>query len=69
MMACRKSVPQAFDVTDQQVAATVGERERVEKRSAFDLEPAIAGQQSFSIRFGGHGAALHCPPYVCPLQL
>jgi hypothetical protein len=39
--------PQAFDVTDQQIAATVGERKREEKRSALDLEPTIAGHPSF----------------------
>jgi len=43
MMACRKSVPQAFDVTNQQIAAAVGERKRAEKRLTFDLEPPIAG--------------------------
>jgi hypothetical protein len=43
MMACRKSVPQAFDVTNQQIAAAVGERKRAEKRFTFDLEPPIPG--------------------------
>jgi len=46
----------SFTEVDQQVAATIGERERVEKRSAFDLEPPIAGRQSFPKRFGGRGA-------------
>jgi hypothetical protein len=55
--------PQAFDVMDQQVATTVNERNRVEKRSAFDLEPSITGHLSFPKRFGGHGAARLCPPY------
>ena len=53
VMARRKSVPQAFDVTDQQVAAVVGERKREEKRSAFELASPIAGHQSFSTRFVG----------------
>ena len=39
--------PQALDMTNQQVAATVGERKRVEKRSAFNLEPPIAGHPNF----------------------
>jgi hypothetical protein len=42
-MACRKSVRRAFDVTDQRIAAAAGERKREENRSAFDLEPPIAG--------------------------
>ena len=37
----------------QQIAATVGEREREERRPTFDLEPPIAGHQSFPKRFGG----------------
>jgi hypothetical protein len=64
-MACRKSAPQAFDVTNQLVAAVVGERERVEKRSTFDLEPPIAGHRGFPNRFGGHGAERICPQYRC----
>jgi hypothetical protein len=76
-MACRESVRQAFDVTDQEVAAAVGERKREEKRSAFDLKPPIAGHRSFPNRFGGHGAEpvigprfartrwRLCPPYAC----
>jgi hypothetical protein len=47
------------------VTAAVGEREREEKRSTFDLEPPIAGHQSFPKRFGGHGASRLCPPYAC----
>jgi hypothetical protein len=43
------------------VAATVGERKHVEKRIAFDLEPPIAGHQSFMKRFGGHSAARLLP--------
>jgi len=62
---------------DQQIAAAVGERKREEKRSTFDLEPPIAGHQSFPKCFGGHGAEpvvgprfartrWHlCPPYAC----
>jgi hypothetical protein len=39
----RSAVPtRSFTEADQQIAATVGERRRVEKRSAFDLEPTIA---------------------------
>jgi hypothetical protein len=38
---------QAFDVTNQQIAAAAGERECVEKRAALDLEPTIAGHPSF----------------------
>jgi hypothetical protein len=41
------------------VTTAVGERERVEKRSALDLEPPIAGRQS--LRVGGHGAARLLP--------
>jgi hypothetical protein len=41
---------------DQKIAAAVGERKRVGKRSAFDLEPPIAGHLSFPKRFGGPGA-------------
>jgi hypothetical protein len=61
-MPCRKSVPQAFDVTNQQVSAAVGEREREEKRSTFDLEPPIAGHRSFPKRFGERGAELVIGP-------
>jgi hypothetical protein len=43
------------------VAATVGERKHVEKRIAFDLEPPIAGHQSFMKRFGRDGAARLLP--------
>jgi hypothetical protein len=50
----------SFTEADQQIAAAVGERKRVEKRSAFDLEPPIAGHRSFPKRFGGHGAARLC---------
>ena len=40
----RSAVPmRSFTEADQQVAATVGERRCVEKRSAFDLEPTIRG--------------------------
>src|ERR1700719_1836146 len=57
-------------------AATAGERERAEKRAAFDLEPPIAGHRKFPKRCGGHGGACHrprfarapwrlCPPYAC----
>jgi hypothetical protein len=46
-MACRKSVRQAFDVTNQYVATAVGEHEPVQKRFTFDLEPPIAGHLSF----------------------
>jgi hypothetical protein len=46
----------SFTEADQQVAVSAGERKREEKRSAFDLEPPIAGHQSFPNRFGGHGA-------------
>jgi acetolactate synthase-1/2/3 large subunit len=45
-------------------AAAVGERERVEKRSSFDLEPLAAGHQSFPKRFGGHGASRLYPRYA-----
>jgi hypothetical protein len=63
-MASWESVPPALDVTDQEVAAAVGERKREEKCSAFDLQPPIAGRQSFPKRFGGQGARRFCPPYA-----
>jgi hypothetical protein len=47
------------------MAAVIGERKRVEKRSAFDLEPPIAGHQSFTKRFGGRGAELLYAAYAC----
>ena len=47
----------SFAGVDQQVAASAGERKREEKRSTFDLEPPIAGHQSFPKCFGGHGAS------------
>jgi hypothetical protein len=50
---------------DQQVAASAGESKREEKHSTFDLEPPIAGHQSFPKRFGGHGAVRLCSPYAC----
>jgi hypothetical protein len=31
----------SFTETDQKIAATIGERKRVEKRTAFDSEPLI----------------------------
>jgi len=38
----RSAVPtRSFTEADQQIAATIGERKRVEKRTAFDLEPPI----------------------------
>jgi hypothetical protein len=50
----RRALPtRSFSETDQQIAAAVGERKRVEKRSTFDLEAPIAGHQSFPKRFGG----------------
>jgi len=55
----------SFAEADQKITAAVGERERVEKRSTFDLEPPIAGHQGFPKRFGGHGAARLCTPYAC----
>jgi hypothetical protein len=40
----RSAVPtRSFTEADQQIAATVGEHKRKEKRSTFDLEPPIAG--------------------------
>ncbi len=60
----RSAVPmRSFTEADQQVAATVGERKCVEKRSAFDLEPTIARHSNFPKRFGGHGVTRLCPPY------
>src|ERR1700734_2907227 len=56
--------PQAFDVLDQQIAATSGECEREEEHSAFDLKPTIARHPSLPSRSGGHGAARLCPPYT-----
>src|ERR1700734_3680752 len=56
--------PQAFDVLDQQIAATLGECEREEEHSAFDLKPTIARHPSLPSRSGGHGAARLCPPYT-----
>src|SRR5579863_166231 len=46
----------SFAGADQQIAAAIGERKRVVKPSAFDLEPPIAGHQSFRKCFGGRGA-------------
>ena len=61
----RSAVPtRSFAEVDQKIAVAVGERERPEKRTAFDLEPPITGQQSFPKHFGGHGASRRCPPYV-----
>jgi hypothetical protein len=44
------------------IAASGGGREREKNRSAFNLEPPIAGHQSFPKRFDGHGASRLCPP-------
>jgi hypothetical protein len=52
-----KTAPTAY-----QIAAAVDERERVEKRSAFDLEPPIAGHRRFPKRFGEYGAELVIGP-------
>src|SRR5580700_5598692 len=41
-------------------------RKRGEKRSAFDLEPPIAGHQSIPKRFAGHGAELVIGPFDDP---
>jgi hypothetical protein len=65
VMGCRESVPQVFDVTNQQVAAAIGEHERVERRSPFDLEPPMAGHWCFPKRFGGQGAERLYSPYTC----
>jgi hypothetical protein len=48
---------QSFTEADQHIAAAVVKRMRVEKRSAFDLEPPIEGHRSFPKRFGGHRAS------------
>jgi hypothetical protein len=56
------SAPQALDVTDQRIAATAGQRKRVEKRSTLDLEPPIAGHPSLPYRFGRQGAELVIGP-------
>src|SRR6202035_1573454 len=47
----------SFTEADQHIAVAVVKRMRVEKRSAFDLEPPIEGHRSFPKRFGGHGAS------------
>ena len=68
--------PQTFDVSDQQIAATISKCEREEKRATFDLKPTIAGHQSLPSQFGGHGTEpvigprsartrwRLCPPYA-----
>ena len=38
--------PQAFDVTDQQIAATVGKRKGEKERSGLDFQSTIAGYPS-----------------------
>jgi hypothetical protein len=40
------SAPQAFNLPYQQIAVTVGERQREEKCSALDSKPTIAGHPS-----------------------
>ena len=52
--------PQAFDVTDQQIGATVGKRQREEEHPADD-----SGTSSSPYRLGGHGASRLYPPYNC----
>ena len=54
--------PQAFDATDEQIAAAVGECEREEERPTFDLKPTIAGHQSLPSRSGGHGLRAFAHP-------
>jgi hypothetical protein len=54
------------------VAAAVGERKRIEKRSAFNLEPPIAGHRSFPetlwwARRGACHRAAHCADPLAPL--
>ena len=56
LLHMRIDAPQPLDMSDQEVAATVGERKREEKHPGFDLESTIAGHPSFPRGFGGHGA-------------
>jgi hypothetical protein len=66
----RSAVPtRSFNEANHQIAAAVGERKRIEKRSTFDLGPSIAGHQSFPKRFGGQGASRLCPPYARLLEV
>ena len=60
-------MPQAFDVTNQQFAAAVGERTRAEKRSAFDLEPPKAGHQRFPKSFGATALRAFAGPTLADL--
>src|SRR5579872_82532 len=49
-------------MTDQEIAATIGEYEREKGQSAFDLDARITGHLSCRHGFGGHGALRLSPP-------